>query len=100
MDTTYSAPVGIEPVQGNYGTRGFLNLNPNPVRDVLNISYMNENAGNLSLVVYDLSGRVLITDQLGHQPKGMVKTTVNLTGLSRGTYIVKVGNGHGKIVKQ
>ena len=99
MDTTYYAPVGIEPVHGSVSANGMLNLSPNPVNDFLHISYTNENPGMLYLNVYDLTGRLLITSPLGNQPKGIVNTTINLNSLSHGTYIVKVGTGFGKVVK-
>jgi hypothetical protein len=60
---------------------------------------MNENSGILNASVYDLTGRLLINSPLGTQPKGTINTILNLSSLSHGTYIVKVGNGCGKIVK-
>lgn len=99
MDTTYASPVGIDPVRGEIRKSGDLKLNPNPVRDNLNITYMNEQPGNLSLTVYDLSGRILMSTSLGSQPKGRYKGTVNLGSLVQGTYIVKIGTGYGKVVK-
>jgi hypothetical protein len=99
LDTTYRYPVGIEPVHGKIIIKGELNLNPNPVKDVLYVSYTNEHSGSLSLSVYDLTGRLLMNTSFGEQPKGLFSTTINLNSLSHGTYIVKVGNGYGKIVK-
>jgi hypothetical protein len=100
MDTTtYYAPVGIEPVYVGTGSNSGLNLTPNPVKDLLNVSYLNESATTLTLNVYDLSGRLLLNTPLGRHAKGILNTTVNLNSLSRGTYIIKVGTGTGKIVK-
>ncbi|MFZ4520771.1 MAG: T9SS type A sorting domain-containing protein [Bacteroidales bacterium] len=99
METTY-APVGIDPVPGEVRSNQSLKLNPNPVKDNLYISYANETAGNLSVVVYDLAGRMVMNSPLGMQARGVVNTNINLGGLSHGTYIVKVGNGYGKVVKQ
>jgi hypothetical protein len=100
MDTTYYMPLGIEPVNGNVNRSYRLELSPNPVNDILNVTYTNETSGNVTLSVYDLSGRIVITSTLGNQPKGVFNTTVSLSGLLNGTYIVKVGNGFGKIVKR
>jgi hypothetical protein len=99
MDTSYYAPVGIDPIQGKVTSNESLTLNPNPVKDNLHVSYVNANSGILNVSVYDLTGRLLINTPLGTQPKGIINTTINLTSLSHGTYIVKVGNGSGKIVK-
>jgi hypothetical protein len=99
MDTTYYSPVGIEPAPGVYAVNGGLTMNPNPVQDNLNVGYMNETSGNLSLSVYDLTGRLIMKTSYGNQPKGVFNTSINLSGLSHGTYIVNIGNGYGKIVK-
>ena len=99
FDTTYYSPVGIEPVFGNTGQDVRLNLTPNPVKDIVTISYVNSKAGDLTLRVYDLTGRIVMSTLLSNQPKGTVSTTLNLSGLSQGTYLVKLGNGQGKIVK-
>ncbi|MCX6304715.1 MAG: T9SS type A sorting domain-containing protein [Bacteroidetes bacterium] len=98
METTY-AVVGMDPGPGSVRTSGSLNVNPNPVKDNLNISYTNEKSGNLSLLVYDLTGRLLLNTSYGNQPKGVFNTTINLSSLAHGTYIVKIGTGYGKIVK-
>ena len=99
MDTTYYSPVGIDPVNVHVNNHDRLILNPNPVKDNLFISYENEASGNLNLSVYDLTGHLLITSPLGLQPKGTFRASVNLGGLVHGTYVVKVGNASGKIVK-
>ncbi|MEI7723853.1 MAG: T9SS type A sorting domain-containing protein [Bacteroidota bacterium] len=99
MDTTYYSPVGIDPGPGVIATNGNLSLNPNPVKDNLRISYTNETTGNLSLLVYDLTGHVVLSSTFGNQPKGTFTTTINVSGLANGSYIVKIGNGYGKIVK-
>ncbi len=98
MESTYQV-VGVDPVKGDIKTDGGLKLNPNPVKDNLNISYVNENSGNLVVTVYDITGRLLLTSSIGNQPKGLVSTSIDLSSLSHGTYVVKIGNGVGKIVK-
>ncbi len=99
MESTFQQ-VGIDPVQGEVKIKGNLKLTPNPVQDNLTVTYTNETSGNLILAVYDITGRQLLSQSLGIQPRGTVTATVNLSSLAHGTYIVKVGNGHGKIVKQ
>ncbi len=99
MDTTYYSPLGIGPVQGGVDNHYRLDLNPNPVKDIVQISYSNETRGNVIISVYDMTGRELIHKILGNQPEGKVKTSLDLSGFASGTYVVKVGNGYGKIVK-
>ena len=99
MDTTYYSPVGIDPGHGQTTSYGALKLNPNPVMDILNISYTNDEACNLIAKVYDVSGQIIMSTAFGNQPKGTFIGKINLGSLPKGTYIVKVGNGFGKIVK-
>ena len=99
MDTTYALPVGIEPVIGNVASQGELIVNPNPVVDNLNLTYTCEVSGDLTATVYDLSGRPIFSKNFGNQPKGVFKGQLNLGGLKSGSYILKVGNGHQKVVK-
>jgi len=99
MDTTYYAPVGIEPVVGYPTAAGSLKVSPNPVTDVLTVSYDNDASCALNAVVYDLTGRIVLSKAFGNQPKGTFNGTLNLGGLPQGSYFVKVGNASGKVVK-
>ncbi|MEI7526766.1 MAG: T9SS type A sorting domain-containing protein [Mariniphaga sp.] len=99
MDTTYYAPVGIEPVHGQPTASGALKLAPNPVKNIVNITYSHTVSGELNACVYDLSGRIVLSRDFGNQPIGTFNGNLNLGTLPLGTYIIKVGNGYGKIVK-
>ena len=99
MDTTYAIPVGIEPILGQPVSHGSLKLNPNPVADYVNITYSCDATGNLTGTVYDLAGRAVMARDFGTQIKGTFNGKINLSGLPKGTYLIKVGNGYGKIVK-
>jgi hypothetical protein len=98
MDTTYQV-VGIDPMPVKTAAYGALKLNPNPVKDVVNISYANETSCSLAATVYDLAGRIILSTGFGNQPKGTFTGKLVVSSLPQGTYIVKVGNGVGKIVK-
>jgi len=41
----------------------------------------------------------VLTTSYGSQAQGAFTATLNLSGLSQGTYIIKAGNEFGKIVK-
>jgi hypothetical protein len=98
METSH-AVVGIDPVQGDNRTNSGLKLSPNPVRDKLSVGFYNETQASLNLSVYDLTGRLVMIRALGQQPAGNGSTTINLEGLTQGTYIIRLGNSYGKIVK-
>lgn len=66
-----------------------LNIYPNPMKEDATIEYFNPGDGNVSLMIFDISGRI-IAQHSENLPKG--KLTYKLSGLSNGTYFVKVNN--------
>ncbi len=98
-DTTNYKPVGIPAVTGHPAVYGVLNLNPNPVHDILHISYTNEESSTLVANVYDLNGRLVMSSNLGFQSKGIVNGQLNVAGLSTGSYIVRIGTSFAKMIK-
>ncbi len=99
MESSFWNPVGIEPGPDKVTTSGSLKISPNPVNDNINITFNNEVAGNIMVYIYDLSGRNILTTSLGNHQRGMVSGTLQIQGLPAGTYIVKTGNYHAKMVK-
>ncbi len=100
MDTTYIA-VGIDQGQGNNSAlKGTIQISPNPVADYTKITFIAESTDILDLRVYDLTGREVKFTSLGSFAPGTHTFTANLADLSSGTYLVKVGNAYGKIVKR
>ena len=99
MDTSFYSPVGIDPGQPQTTPSGSLLISPNPVTDVVKITYTLETSSNISLTLVDLRGRTVMNLSLGFNQKGTHTTKLNLNGLPSGTYMVRVGNAHGKIVK-
>ncbi|HPS63097.1 MAG TPA: T9SS type A sorting domain-containing protein, partial [Bacteroidales bacterium] len=79
---------------------GSLKVSPNPVTDKVMVRYQNESEGALSVNLYDLTGRMLLSLPLGNQAKGEVTATFNMSTLTPGTYVVRMGTGFAKIVKQ
>ena len=64
-----------------------MTIYPNPVKDVMNVVFENGIQPN-SITIYDLFGKEI---------KSYAQTsTVDLSGLARGIYLVKVSNGTGK----
>lgn len=98
-DTTYFSPLGIDPVVGNDFKAGMLKIMPNPAKEKATVVYALDNSSNVTVSVYDLTGRLLLSNSLGKQAKGQHSTTVDLSGLSTGTFILKVNNDYAKVVK-
>ena len=64
---------------------------PNPASSVLNI----ENAENSSIEIYDLLGRIILSENIISSNKQL-----NVSSLSNGTYLIKISNnGQNKIDK-
>lgn len=66
-------------------------LFPNPADDYLNI----ENAGNTNLEIFDLQGKLMSTITVDNS-----RTTLNITGLHRGMYLLKFNYTDGSVVKK
>jgi hypothetical protein len=76
-----------------------MNLFPNPTENELNISVESPASSNLDVMVYDMTGRVVITEQMS-VVKGMNLMTVNVQNLETGMYILSIGNVKQSFVKK
>ena len=90
----YNAPLGINDPRPSQ-----LSLYPNPVIDKITISTPTTPNKNTFLTIYDINGQALLSRQLTEQ-----QTVVDVSGLVRGVYFVRVNNDKivqvGKLVKQ
>jgi hypothetical protein len=91
--------------QGNYRvtkedtTSGILvssnfHLSPNPTKGALRISYQGENENPANVVVTDMVGKKVMTEQIIFSP-GLTKE-INLSRLSTGIYLINITNENGK----
>jgi hypothetical protein len=65
---------------------------PNPAKDLVNISFTEENASSHIIVITDLNGRIVSS------VKAEGTTQVSTQGMATGIYIVSVGNAEGKMI--
>ena len=70
-----------------------VNVYPNPVRGAAQFSFNMVESGNVSYQVYDLSGRMMESEELGFYSEGEHSATLNAENLSSGTYIIRVMAG-------
>lgn len=63
---------------------------PNPMRDEIKLEFPLKQETNLRVEVYDLAGRSLQRNQLGHFPQGNTILPMNLSNLAAGRYILLV----------
>ena len=63
---------------------------PNPARSTARISYMVLGAGQVDVVVYDVTGRAALRARQDVQRAGLQTATISVAGLPAGTYIARV----------
>ncbi len=77
---------------------GMLKLYPNPVVNGKLVVEIPEDLGNISsetIQIYDLNGKLVFIQNIIRP-----KTEINISHLSNGTYVVKMGATSSKIIKQ
>ena len=66
---------------------------PNPVRDQAVVSFDVENDVNVSYQVYDMMGRMVMSQNMGRFAQGTHQVNVNMSDLSSGSYIMRLNAG-------
>ena len=77
-------------------TRQIDKLYPNPVHDLLYVSYVSPDGGAGMMTISDVTGRIVLQKELKAQDK---PTILNLSGLKAGIYFYRISEG-GKITVQ
>ncbi|MEM6270306.1 MAG: DUF4397 domain-containing protein [Bacteroidota bacterium] len=84
-----------EPVEnGEFG------LFPNPATNNVTLRYNVEKPGEMNVTVRDLTGRVLMTQNVGTQGIGEQDINLNVSELPSGTYMVELNNDSQRLVKK
>jgi len=95
-DIAIARYLGIENLSVNeFENKNIITVYPNPVKDVLQIEFINDNVVNASFQIIDLNGRVLVEGNLTSQT-----TKIDITNLSKGVYVVKTNKFTRKFVKE
>ncbi len=99
MDTTYVTDMLNEivdstdyleiPVVENQGLNT-VSVYPNPAFGQANLDIVVNQGGNAMIKVYDLSGKVVLTQNMGHLQEGAVSQRLDLSNLNSGMYLVNV----------
>ncbi len=87
-DTT-NAPTNIR--ESKMGVA--LGAYPNPFFSVLGLQYHVEKSENLEMQIYDMTGKLVISQSLGLRTKGLHYDTVDASNLPTGQYRLTITNG-------
>jgi hypothetical protein len=73
---------------------------PNPASDVLNIALTLPQAGEVTLDLYDLSGRLVKSTAFTADSAGETFAKLDVSGLASGLYTLQVSEGGGQAIKR
>ena len=86
--------VGAEELQASS-----FKLYPNPAENRLNIYFDQDGSGETSVEIMDLTGKVVYKDVIG-QFSGSYYSSVDVSDLPGGLYLVRVSSGNGTVNKK
>ena len=75
-------------------TEAKVSMYPNPVRDEARICFELNNSTMVSYQVYDMSGRMVMMENLGSFAQGKHEVNVSMNGLSKGSYVLRLNAGN------
>lgn len=73
-----------------------INVYPNPTKDVLNFSFDFAKASAVTANVYDVTGRMVASEQFGMQNTGTQNFTLNVANLPNGNYTLEIATDNNK----
>lgn len=86
--------VGIDQHENLVGEFESLDVYPNPASNIAHIKLVMENADDVSLNVFDLNGRVVLSENYENMTVGENVLDLELVNISKGTYIVQLRAGN------
>ena len=77
-----------------------LQIYPNPVYDVLNVSFELLIIDDVEIIIYDLFGRRLYFERLNHNGSSMINQVFNLNDLTPGMYLLEIISGDQRVTQK
>ncbi len=74
-----------------------IGLYPNPTNDKLNVHFASVTDDQHYLTIYDLSGKVLMTNKISANAMNSTISIVDVSNLSSGTYLLEIKNANGSV---
>jgi hypothetical protein len=77
-----------DPLVLNFKSNDNILIYPNPVRDIATISLTAERQGKVNIRIVDVTGKILITDEVYAAGNGVSQIKLNCNKLNPGLYFV------------
>jgi hypothetical protein len=89
----FQQPVGIsEP--GKSDEKSSFSVYPNPANDRVTVAFELETSSKVEIGIYNLSGNLVKSVDLGKRPEGRHEAIINISNLSAGSYIMSLTTGN------
>lgn len=73
---------------------------PNPTSSTLNVSFNLPQADIVSIALYDIHGKLILTKNLGKKETGAQQEIIDLTNVPQGKYVCRISGQQNSITKQ
>jgi len=84
----------------DYNFNNTLNTYPNPASNILNIEYYLSQSSDVSLYIYDLSGREILSKIIPKLSNGKQKNRLDISKLNPGSYLLGLTTVDGRTTKR
>jgi hypothetical protein len=86
---------GVTEYKGENAFTNYLNLAPNPVRDLTRLSFVTQTHGRVRVTLYDIAGRTMQNIMDASMEAGTHAVNIETHGLAAGIYFVRVESPDG-----
>jgi alkaline phosphatase D len=98
IDTVVIEPNPIKELENNEFV--ILGIFPNPFDVEIVIQYYQFSDENISLKLYDLSGKLIFNERINDQAEGLKYARLKTSTLAKGSYVLEINNGNHSYVKK
>ncbi len=95
----FEGPVGIEEPETTFSNES-LNIYPNPATEITNINFNLKSRQNVSIMVYDMRGRMVYSENLDNMSMGEHTHQLSVSTFNKGIYVVKLIAGKSEQVNK
>jgi len=86
-----SEEIDVVDIVADLKTGEFININPNPVDEVMNLDIALKANGTFNLIIFDLNGRELYSTQY-FSLYGFINDRINMSKFENGVYLLQIEN--------